>query len=252
MKTVLAALDASAAARPVLETALGFARLTDATVHAVHVTDGPVTTPESLATRAGVDLRLLDGPVDAALLDALAGAEVIAAVLGARATPGGRRPTGRHCGSVVEQARKPVLVVPPEAAGEAPRSIRRLLVPLDGTELTSRPVVDVLCPLLADQVEFLVLHVFTRDTMPRVLDDPRRDLELWGGEFLARHCPNATEIELRVGSVQAQVAAVTREQPADLIVLSWSQDSSPGHAAVVRDVLADTTLPVILLPALLE
>jgi nucleotide-binding universal stress UspA family protein len=248
MRTVLATLDTSAAARPVLEAALGIAQLTGATVEAVHVHDGSTDTPESLATRSGVPFRLLDGPTEQALLDALASPEVVAAVLGARATPGGRRPTGHTALRVLERASKPVVVVPPEAVGVSPRPFHRLLVPLDGTAAASRPVTERLCPLIVGDVELLVLHVFTADTMPRVLDRPERDLELLGGEFLARYCPGATQIELRTGSVGSQVEAACRDEDADLIVLSWSQDISAGHAAVIRDVLSHAAVPVLLLP----
>jgi len=45
------------------------------------------------------------------------------------------------------------------------------------------------------------------------------------------------------------VAEVSAEHGADLIVLSWSQDSSAGRAQVVREVLRASTLPVMLLPS---
>ena len=131
MRTVLAALDSSAAARPVLETALGVAELTDATVEAVHVHTNSTETPEALAARSGVGLRLLDGPVEQALLHSIRHPDVIAAVIGARGTPGGRRPAGRAALHIVERSAKPVVVVPPEAVGVSPRPFRRLLVPLD-------------------------------------------------------------------------------------------------------------------------
>lgn len=248
MRTVLAAIDASAAARPVLETALGFAELTGASVEAVHVGDGATDTPASLADRAGVPLRMLQGPVDDALLDALAAPDVIAAVLGARGTPAGRRPTGRTALRILERAGKPIVVVPPEAVGPSPRPIRRLLIPLEGTQRSSRPIEDCLCQLFEREVELVVLHVFTDATMPRVLDRPGRDLELLGDEFLARYCPGAARIELRTGIVGTEVAALSGEDDADLVVLSWSQDISEGHAAVIRDVLNRATVPVVLLP----
>ena len=247
MRTVLAALDASAAARPVLETALGIAEMTGATVAAVHVRDGSTDTPASLASRSGVALRLLDGPTEPALLSALAAPDVIAAVLGARGTLGGRRPAGHTALRILEQANKPVVVVPPEAVGVSPRPFHRLLLPLEGTDASSRPLTESLWPLIAAEVELLVVHVFTADTMPRVLDRPERDLELLRGEFLARYCPGATQVDLRTGSVGAQVGAACREEDADLIVLSWSQDISAGHAAVIRDVLGQATVPVLLL-----
>jgi hypothetical protein len=248
MKTVLAALDASPAARAVVETALGVGDLMGADVEAVHVGRRPAETLETLAAHHGVPLRLLHGPAERALLDAVAPPHVVAAVLGARATPGGRRPTGRTALAVMQGTNKPTVVVPPDAVGVSPRPFRRLLVPLEGSEETSRPVMDCLCPLIVAKVELVVLHVFTAETVPRVLDRPGRDLELLGDEFLTRHCPYATRVEWRTGPVGARVTDAYGEDDADLVVLSWSQDSSAGHAAVVRHVLAASTIPVLLLP----
>jgi nucleotide-binding universal stress UspA family protein len=248
MRTVLAALDSSAAALPVLEAALGIAQLTDATVEAVHVRTDSAETPEALAARSGVAFRLLDGPVEKALLRAVGDPAVIIVVVGARGTPGGRRPAGRTALHIVERSDKPVVVVPPEAAGFSPRPFRRLLVPLEGTDVSSRPVVVGLAPLITADVELVVLHVFTTDTFPRMLDRPVRDLEMLGDEFRARFCPNATRVAMRVGSVDTHVADVCREEQADLIVLSWSQDISAGRAAVIRWALGHSTVPVLLLP----
>jgi hypothetical protein len=41
---------------------------------------------------------------------------------------------------------------------------------------------------------------------------------------------------------------VAAEEDVDLVVLSWSQDTSSGHATVIRDVLGGSRLPVMLLP----
>lgn len=248
MSIVLAALDTSAAARAVLETAMRFAELTGATVEAVHVRDGAADTPASLARRERVPLRVMDGPAEEALLAALAEPEVIAAVLGARATPGGRRPTGHTALRILERTTKPTVVVPPEAIGLSPRPFRRLLLPLEGTEASSRPLAATLGPLLRKAVELLVVHVFTAETVPRALDRPERDLELLGTEFLARYCPEGTQIDLRTGSVGNQVGVACREEHADLVVLSWSQDASAGHAEVILNVLGSSAVPVLLLP----
>jgi hypothetical protein len=48
--------------------------------------------------------------------------------------------------------------------------------------------------------------------------------------------------------VATRVAEVSTEHSADLVVLSWSQDSSPGRARAVREVLGASALPVLLLP----
>jgi nucleotide-binding universal stress UspA family protein len=248
MKTVLAALDTSAAARPVIETALGIAALTGARVDAVHVSDGSEVTPEWLADQNEVVLRVLRGPVEASLVRALDDDEVIAGVFGARRTPSGRRPVGRTAMHVLERTTKPVVVVPPDVVAANRPPVRRLLVPLEGTTETSQPVLDRLYPLVVAEAEVVVLHVFTSDTLPPVLDRPVRDLSLWGEEFAARFCPVAARVELRTGPVGARVAEMCAEEQIDLVVLSWSQDASAGHAAVIREVLGASTVPVMLLP----
>lgn len=252
MNIVLAALDTTSAARAVLECAVRTAELSGSGVEMVHVTGGPTesaTTPEELAelaARRGLPFRVLVDPVEPALFAASSDPRVIAVVIGARATPVGPRPVGANARRILEHAEKPVVVVPPEAV--TPAAFRRLLLPLEGTETSSRPVLDRLLPLLVADVELEVLHVFTEVTLPAMLDRPGRDLDILGREFLTRHCPGASRIELRAGPVAARVAEVSKEHGADLVVLSWSQHRSQVRARIVREVLGASTLPVLLLP----
>lgn len=249
MSTVLAALDSSAAARPVLAVALALGEMTGATVEAVHVAADGAETPAWLAAHSDVPLRVLHGPVDRTLLSAIDDDAVIAAVFGARGTLGGRRPAGHTAMRLLERATKPIVVVPPDAQATAPLPYRQLLVPLEGAAESSRPVIEELLPLIARPgVELVVLHVFTSATVPRALDRPARDLSMWGDEFIARYCPVASRIELRTGPIGARVAEASIDEGVDLVVLSWSRDITPGHAAVIRDVLSASTVPVLLLP----
>jgi nucleotide-binding universal stress UspA family protein len=223
--------------------------LTRTGVEAFHVRSSPsddVRLLEVLAARCDVPLRVVEGPAESALCDTLGAPEVVAAVIGARATAAGRRPVGRTALHVLEQIDKPVLVVPPNAA--APVAFRRLLVPLEGAEESSREVLEQLEFLLAADVEIIVLHVFTHGTSPALLDRPVRDLEIWGNEFLSRHYPSAATIELRQGAVARRVAEVSGEHSADLVVLSWSRNASTGRAAVVQGVLGASSVAVLLLP----
>lgn len=247
MRKVLAALDTSPAARSVLDAAVAFGELTGAEVEAVHVGHGG-DVPRWVASQRAVPLRLLAGEEQASLLAALAEDEAIAAVFGARGTRGGRRPAGHTAMQVLEAATKPVVVVPPDGAVSA--EPRRVLIPLEGDPASSQPVLDRLVPMLAPGADLVAVHVFTADTMPRVLDRPVRDLELWGEEFVARFCPAATSIRLRTGVVGTQIEEVAVEERVELVVLSWSRDMSAGHAAVIRHVLAESDVPVLLLPVL--
>lgn len=243
---VLAALDASTAARPALETAVRFAQLTAARVEAVHVGQNGSGTLATLTQRAGVPLRLLSGSVEEAILDELADPEVVAAVIGARGTRTGKRPAGHTAVQLLTRASKPIVVVAPEVLDSGP--FRRLLIPLEGDEASSEPIMEALVPMLAADVELIVLHVFTPATLPRMLDRPRRDMELLGNEFIASHCPPATRIELRTGPVATSVAEVSKESSVDLVVLSWSQNTSPTRARIVREVVGASPVPVLLLP----
>lgn len=248
MSIVLAAVDPSPVTPAVVAAARALAHLAGASVDAVHVAVDGRSTAEPGLPVDGMTVRTLHGPVEAGLVQALGADDVIAGVFGARAARGGRVPTGRTALHVLERATKPVVVVPPDGPGSA-RPIQRLLLPLEGTDDTSRAVLEGLDPLLARPVELVVLHVFTPATMPRVLDRPARDLSMLSEEFVARFCPGAARVELRTGAVGKRVDEACADCDVDLVVLSWSQDMSPGHAAVVRQILATSTLPVLLLPA---
>lgn len=248
MRTVLAALDSRPAPGPIIDTAVGIAKLMGATVGAVHVRNDASENPPATTDLVGVGLRVVDGPVEVGLLRALSDPNVIAGVFGARANPSDRRPVGYTALHVLERTSKPVVIVPPAAAAGSPRSFRRLLLPLEGSEESARPVAEDLSPLILDDVELIVLHVFTPASAPPMLDHAGWDLPMWGDEFLARLCPNASRIDLRTGAIASGVTEACAELDGDLIVLSWAQDMSPGHAAVVRDVLERSVVPVLLLP----
>jgi nucleotide-binding universal stress UspA family protein len=246
MAVVIAALDTTAIARAVLETALRIGELAGAKIEAVHVHDGTAETPRSLAARAGVRLRSLRGRVGPTLAAAMSAPTTIAGVIGARATPGGRQPVGRVAEYVLAHVSTPLVVVPPEV--EAPPGFRRVLVPLEGDPASSAPVLEHLRALVGPHPELVVLHVFTPATLPAMLDRPEYDFEIMGKEFLARHLPHASRIVLRPGPIGRRILEVAAEVEADLVVLSWAQDTTGGRARVVREVLGSSPIPVVLLP----
>jgi nucleotide-binding universal stress UspA family protein len=251
MSIVLAAVDGSLAAQSVLETALRIGDLTNNEVEAVHVTTVDDESVRLRADRVRVPLHLLSGPVGPALLSAVDAPGVAAAVIGTKRAAADQRLLGATARHVIELSTKPIVLVPPEWVDPGP--FRRLLIPLEGTVASTRPVLEGLLPLLAADVELNVIHVFTESAGPKMLDNPWRDLEILGKEFLTRHLPDrAATIHLRYGPVGTEVAKVSDEHGADLIVLSWSQDSTEGRARVVREVLGAVTLPILLLPLLGE
>jgi nucleotide-binding universal stress UspA family protein len=245
MRTVVAAIDADTSADSIVRTALMMGELTGAAVRAVHVAGGDTEGPASIAEAVGIPWRILVGPVGPTLLETLETTEVIAAVIGGRHTADDGQPVGPTALHLLERTSKPVVMV----TGDAPAwGSRRLLIPLEGSHQSSAAVTERLTPLLVGPVELIVLHVFTGDTVPRMLDRPQRDLALLGDEFLCRHLPGAHDIRLRSGTVGDAVIEECAAQAIDLVVLSWSQDGSAGRAAVIRDVLHRAPVPVLVLP----
>ncbi len=249
MTMLLAAIDNSAAAMPVLDTATAIANRLDAEVVALHVTEGDHVTATAMAEAAHIPLAVHRGDPAAVIIEMLHRDDVAMAVLGLRGEPGGRRPAGSIAIAVAEAARKPVVVVPPEHDWGHQLSLRRVLVPLDGTDASARAAQNVADMFAGSGVEIVVLHVFSGDTVPAFWDSSRDDFDEWSRDFLARFAEELdVEFDLRTGAPGQKVLAVGSIHEVDLIVLEWAQRFIPGHAEVMREVLTGTDVPVLLLP----
>jgi len=253
MTTVLAALDSNASARPVLSTAIALAAVFDATVVGLHIGENGAGAAQKLARAAAVELREVSGsPID----QIVAGARdpnVAALVLGARGVYGGPRPAGHTALEVITRVAKPVAVVPPHA--EPREQIARILVPLEATSESSRAVADTIELAHRRRLEILVLHVYSPATVPAFADHDPHATWAWDREFLSRYVATPHDrvtLVRRLGVPADHVVAVARETDADLIVLAWSQNLSPGRARVVSETLAHSEVPVLLLPVLLS
>jgi hypothetical protein len=98
-------------------------------------------------------------------------------------------------------------------------------------------------------VAIVSLHVFDAATVPRFWDRPEHDHAAWSREFLARNASAAgRHLEVRNGWLSDQILKVAGTERADMIALGWRRRLAPDRAAVVRDVLACTPFPVILVP----
>lgn len=136
--TVLAALDNSNAANPVLVMARSLARVLGARIEAIHVLDESSGQADEAASAAGIPLRVSSGPVVPQLVEAGNDAEVVAVVVGARGAGKSDHPLGSTALAVVTSLEKPVVVVPPGA--QLPPQIRRVLVPMQAASRTLVPV----------------------------------------------------------------------------------------------------------------
>jgi len=244
MTTVLAAVDGTQAARPVLQTATRLARLLQADTLAIHVGDDPGLSRE-VAEELGAALIVVAGEPADEIVRAGERPDVALVVLAVCGLPEGHAP-GDTARAVATRLSRPVLVVPPASA---PRpTLTRVLFPLDG----NRGVSDALRPLIAAYVavgfDVIALHVFQPDTVPRFLDRPE-DIDVWREEFLAEHCAElGIRLVTRPGPTTESLLEVAVTEDVDIIALGWHQDLSPHHAAVVRKVLTTADRPVALIP----
>ena len=249
MSKVIAAIDSSAAARPVLGAAAAISELMQAELVALHVREDDDPAPRAQARAAGVTLQTVAGPTVAGIVEAARPDDVVAVVVGVRGTPAGRRPAGRTALEVMTALEKPLVVVPQSAAH--PENLRRILVPLDGTAATAEALRETIELARGREVEVVVLHVHDEASLPPFEDQLQHETESWAREFRARHCPWPPEelrLEVRVGSPPDYVVRVAADADVDLIALGWSQDLSAGRAAVVRETLARSVVPVLLVP----
>lgn len=252
MSVILAAVDDSDVASPVLTTARTLADQLAGTLRAIHVREPP-SPAAGMAAAAAEDLDItldeLDGDPIEALVAAVGVSHAALVVVGARGSPEGPRPCGHVALAVAEQVAAPVLVVPPDGVRDAGAPLRRAIVPLEGSPESSAAVTVALGALAEAGVEVTVVHVFDADTVPRFWDQSSYAEESFAAEFAARWCADPdVPIRLRRGAAATAVLEVAAAEEADVIALGWSQDLSPGRARTVHAVLDRATVPVLLVP----
>lgn len=248
MTKLLAAIDDSAAARPVLDTALVIAPLLAVEVEPVHVVEtGDGRTARAVAESVGLTIRADSGEPIGRLAQLASAEDVVAVVVGARGRPGGTRPMGHVALELVSKIDKPVIVVPPEAAHRD--RLGRVLVALDGTEEAARFLRPTMELATRADIELVVVHVSDEASIPSFSDQPQYETEAFAQEFINRHCRECeVRLDLRVGPPGERVVAACDEEHPDLVALAWSRNLAPGHARVVRHVLEHSRIPVLLVP----
>jgi nucleotide-binding universal stress UspA family protein len=247
---VIAALDDSAAARPVLGTALALGELLGASVEALHVPVDDRWTARSVADEAGVTLREARGNPSDEIVAAIDEDDVEVAVLGARSLPHGRRPAGHVVLDVAQRTDTPIVIVPPDSAVSSFEAGNQILVPLDGTVDSARAVDTVTRMFARRGMKITVLHVFDESTRPSFWGRTGHEDETWGEEFLRRHCPlPGAQIHLRTGVVAERLLEAAAHPGVIMVALGWSQDLTGTRAQTVRQVLARCGTPALLVGA---
>jgi nucleotide-binding universal stress UspA family protein len=244
MSTVLAAIDATPAARCVLATARAVGQALNLEAHALHVGELPGPAAE-YAQEYGMPLHVVGGRPDVRIIEAGEHPDVALVVLALHGLPGRNEP-GHTARAVATRLTKPVLVVPPDAPiRENPR---RVLIPLDGSRGVSAAVRPLIATYIAAGAEVIAVHVFEPHTVPMFLDGVPDEIA-WRDEFLSQHCADlGIRLETRPGPTILALLDVAASEDVDVIALGWHQNLAPDRAVVVREVLQRARRPVALIP----
>jgi len=244
MKRVVAAIDNSAAARPVLAMAQAVASALEGVIEAVHVVEDGEETACASATAAGVPLRTVSGDPTEQLVLATADEDVVGIVLGARGSLGGPFPAGHLVLTIAGRTDKPVVAVPPDA--QPPERLQRVLVAMEGSPNKARALQRTIELSTDAGLEIVVMHV--DEEVPSFTDQVQHEVEAYASEFFARHVLRAPEVrlELRIGVPAVEVLDGIESLRPDLVAVGWPQSVDPDRAAVAREILARSRVPVLL------
>ena len=244
MKRVVAAIDNSAAARPVLAMAGAVAKALDATCDAVHVIEDGMKTARSSAEAAGVSLRMLSGTPLEQLTRTVSDEGVVALVLGARGSPGGPRPAGHLALALAGVTDKPVVVVRPDA--DPPTTLHRVLIAMEGSPGKARALKRTIELATDARLEIVVVHV--DEEIPSFTDQVQHETAAYASEFLAKHVLDAplAQLDLRIGVPTVQVLDAIEEFHPDLVSVGWPQCDDPSRGLVAREILDRSPVPVLL------
>lgn len=173
----------------------------------------------------------------AVVLDALSPDHVVGAVLRARQDDA-------LLVDVATGARVPLLVIPAGVRGTI-SSLRRVLVPLDGSAATAAEVRPLVGSALDAGADVVAVHVFDTSTTPAFWDQAAHSHRTWTREFMRRHGLDRVRLDLRRGQPVVEVLAEAGRGDVDVVLLGWGQDLGIGRAPVVRALL-EAAVPLLL------
>jgi len=254
--TLLIAVADTVADRELLVSARCLAHAAGWDARAVHVREAGAPELDSDDTH---DLEIVDlvGEAAGELARLVGKADVDAVAVGLKtaAAPG----IGHVTEALLGRFAAPVLLVRP---GMRPlTTLRRLIVPLEGSPSASAAMRHADGALCARGREIVMLHVVTKSTpdergsfpAPRMVDQEHYEWSAWQDEFCMRfsQCPEGGRhrVCMRVGDPAATIVKEAQEDGAELIVLSWKGSFAEGHGAVVKTLLDTAPCPLLIVPA---
>lgn len=251
MNIVLAAIDNSVAASPVLHAATAMANTLGIETRALHIIEGLAEPPHAIAAHCGIaNIDVATGQDPAAQIIARGSQpDVVMLAVGARSQRFGKRPSGHVALAVITGSGKPVLVVPPDVDLPSDERFHEVLIALEGTASSTNAVAAPLDMLIASGVHVTAVHVFRPEHPPRFWDQASHADQEWATEFLA-HWWDRPEVDLhlRTGDVAGSILQVAAAQAVEMIALGWSRCLAADHAKVVQEILGRSRVPVLLTP----
>jgi nucleotide-binding universal stress UspA family protein len=265
-------LDGSAQATGALPVAQGLARMTGATIQILHVSPR-ILSPQEIRAKLKLTAEHLSG----AVLDQRTGvpastvtqeayrrrSRFIVMCCHARfaQSEAGAEGISRD---VLLNAPCPVILVP-GGRGQSPWSLRRMLVPHDGTPTSAGSVNSMgeLCRRAG--AEMILLHVATAAApppedpgalpAPRYLDQPQYEWPAWEGEFLARTraigkppCDVKLRTVVCTEDIGHAIVRFASQEQTDLIALAWRMNLDAGRARTIRTVVRQAACPALIYP----
>jgi nucleotide-binding universal stress UspA family protein len=248
MSTVLAAVDNSAASRPVICMAKVLAPILGATVEAAYVSEDDGDTARGCAEALSVPFRAVQGDPLEQLLALISRDEVVAAAIGVRGLPGGQRPPGHLALAVADRSEKPLLVVPPET--RAPEALHRVLVAMEGTPSRPRQLKRALQLVDSLGLEVIIVHVDDRDSIPSFSDQVQHETDAYADAFLAQYASglHRSQLELRIGEPVDEILKVADSSGADIVAMGFPAGAGPNHGLTAREVLRRNPGATLLVP----
>ena len=245
MSRILAAVDDSAAAEPVIALAEAIAPLFGATTDALHIAEAEGATVRAVADTRGVRVRTSSGDPVARLAIECEREDVLAVVCGTGRPPPST-PRGEVAVALATTLDKPIVVVPPDAP--IIDAVRRVLIAIKGTPSTPRALKRAVELTAASGLEILVVHVDDLESLPSFSDQVQYETELYAQQFLARYVIGASHarLTLRIGDPAAEILATAGDLRADVIAVGWQRTTEPSHGQVARQIIQRSRIPVLL------
>jgi nucleotide-binding universal stress UspA family protein len=254
--TLLIAVADTVADRELIVSARCLANAAGWDARAVHVRE-PGGSEFGSADADGMEIVDLEGVASAEISRLLGKSDVDAVALGLRTS--GAAGVGHVTRALLERPSAPLLLV---RHGMRPlTTLRRLIVPLEGSPSASAAMVHADNALCARGREIVMLHVVTGSTprergsfpAPRIVDQEHYEWSAWQDEFCMRfsQCPEGGRhrVCVRVGEPVPTIVKEAQEDGAELIVLSWKGSFAEGHGAVVKALLETAPCPLLIVPA---